>query len=455
MNVNSRMRWQLRIQSAAFVVLFVVLLGIGAWLSTQFRFSIDLTSNQRNSLSAESLRLLDALQNPLSVRLFISPVHEDAELYATLFEKYAEASNLVSFESLNPDRHPQLLREFDIRFDGEALVQYDGRTEKLLQISESSVTHAIQRLLRSGERYLVFLEGHGERNPYSEANHDYSLLASQLTSKGFSIQTLQLTESMSVPSNTDVLVMASPLFPLLPGELQMVEAYVENGGNLLWLADPDQIGGDLDFFAESLGIELLPGLIVDPNSQLLGLDSVDFAVVADYPFHPATQNVTALSLFPQARGLRIIDDAAGWQTQSIINSSAAGWSEVGELQGEIRFGDDASEAAGPLSLILSLQRSQFDANDELQEQRLVITGDADFLSNRYLGNGANLDIGVNLFNWLSEDDELIAITPKPAPDTQLELSTNELLVIGSLFLFVLPAGLLGSGIFIWQRRRKS
>ena len=162
-----------------------------------------------------------------------------------------------------------------------------------------------------------------------------------------------------------------------------------------------------------------------------------------------------MSLFPQARGLRSINEQSEWEIQSIINSSAAGWSESGALAGEIRFGDDENEIAGPLPLALSLQRSLYDEANELQEQRIIITGDADFLSNRYLGNGANLDIGVNLMNWLSEDDDLIAITPKPAPDTQLELTSNELLVIGSLFLFLLPAGLLGCGIFIWQTRRRS
>lgn len=455
MRINSRMRWQLRFQSAAFVLLFVLFLGLCAWLSTQFKFAVDLTANQRNSLSAESIRLMDSLEQPLSIRLFISPVNQDAELYSALFEKYSAASAQVSFEALNPDRYPQLLREFDIRYDGEALIEYDGRTEKLLQISESSVTHAMQRLLRSGERFLVFLQGHGERNPFSEANHDYSLLASQLSEKGFNIQVLQLTESMGIPDNTDVLIMASPVVELLPGELRMLEQYIETGGNLLWLADPEQAEGDLGFFAESLGVELLPGVIVDPNTQLLGLDSVDFAVVAEYPFHPVTQSVSALSLFPQARGLRIIDENSGWQTQALINSSAAGWSEMGELLGEIRFGDDPDEAAGPLSLALSLQRSVYDSDNELQEQRLVIAGDADFLSNRYLGNGANLDIGINLLNWLSEDDQLIAITPKPAPDTQLELTNPQLMAIGAVFLFILPAGLMVSGIVIWQRRRKS
>jgi ABC-type uncharacterized transport system involved in gliding motility auxiliary subunit len=81
-------------------------------------------------------------------------------------------------------------------------------------------------------------------------------------------------------------------------------------------------------------------------------------------------------------------------------------------------------------------------------------GDADFISNQYLGNGGNLEIGVNLINWLSHDDRLIAINPRPAPDTQLELSQPELTVIAAFFLILLPLGLLGSGLRIWLKRRK-
>ena len=85
---------------------------------------------------------------------------------------------------------------------------------------------------------------------------------------------------------------------------------------------------------------------------------------------------------------------------------------------------------------------------------MAVIGDADFLSNRYLGNGSNLDIGVNLLNWLSHDDQLIAISPRPAPDTRLELSQPQQIAIAGFFLILLPLGLLGSGLRIWLGRRK-
>ena len=85
---------------------------------------------------------------------------------------------------------------------------------------------------------------------------------------------------------------------------------------------------------------------------------------------------------------------------------------------------------------------------------VAIVGDADFLANTYLGNGSNLEIGVNLINWLSHDDRLISISPRPAPDTRLELSTYEQLAIAIFFLLALPLGLLASGLRIWLKRRK-
>jgi ABC-type uncharacterized transport system involved in gliding motility auxiliary subunit len=85
---------------------------------------------------------------------------------------------------------------------------------------------------------------------------------------------------------------------------------------------------------------------------------------------------------------------------------------------------------------------------------VAIVGDGDFLSNAFLGNGGNLDLGLNLINWLSSDDELIAIPARTAPDTQLILSDTAVLVIGVGFLALLPLGLALTGVLVWYRRRR-
>jgi hypothetical protein len=173
----------------------------------------------------------------------------------------------------------------------------------------------------------------------------------------------------------------------------------------------------------------------------MGLDRVDFALVGEYPRHPITQNLSSLSVFPQAQAIEFSGDEL-WQLQVFLQSDEHSWNETGELRGEIFKGDDEDESSGPLNIGLTLARS-IQGDD----------GDADFVSNRYLGNGSNLDIGLNLVNWLSHDDKLIAINPRPAPDTRLELSQPEQLAIALIFLLALPLGLLASGLRIWLKRR--
>ena len=399
----------------------------------------------------------------MSIRRSISrcsspPQNDRREALEKLFERYRRLQPNIRVAVLNPDLHPDRLRRHDIRFDGEVLIEYRGRNEKLVQISEAGVSNAIQRLLRQGERWLVFLQGHGERDPYGEANHDFGLFGQQLLDKGYNIENLNLTLSGGIPDNTDVLVLASPATALLPGEIELLQAYIGGGGNFLWLADPEQVDDGLDRIGEQLASGFVPGIIVDPSSRLLGLDRIDFALIGEYPRHPITQDLDSLSLFPRAQAVEFYGDEH-WQRQNFLQSSARSWNETGVMTGEnyvgeIYNGDNDDEISGPLTIGMSLARSQLVGASQPVDQRVVIIGDDDFLSNTYLGNGNNLQIGLNVINWLSHDDSLISISPRPAPDTRLELSASAQLGIAVFFLLLLPAALLASGLRIWLKRRK-
>jgi len=84
---------------------------------------------------------------------------------------------------------------------------------------------------------------------------------------------------------------------------------------------------------------------------------------------------------------------------------------------------------------------------------VIVIGDSDFLSNAYLGNGGNVELGLNLFNWLNHDDQFITVTARTASDVNLELGKTAQIIIGFGFLFGMPLLLLGSGVAIWWRRR--
>lgn len=453
MKINRKTRLQIKLQSSVFVVLIISFTGLLAWLSTQHQFSIDLTANQRNSLSQPTLRLLQSVDKPLKISAFVSPVNDIKESLDVLFQRYANAQQHIEYESINPDLAPQRLREFDIQRDGEVVIEYEGRSENLVQITETNVTNAIARLMRQGERWVVFVQGHGERDPYGEANYDLQFFAARLSQKGFQIETVNLLQSTQIPQNTDILVIADSRTELLPGELEMINAYVASGGNLLWLSE----GGEdnpLENLAETFELEFLPGVIVDPGTQLLGLSRVDFALVADYPRHAITTAIDSLSLFPRASAIQFHGEQSDWKGEALLATQARSWNETGELKGQISQNNEAGELPGPLTIGFSISRSVQNQDGDLNTQRVVVIGDADFLSNQYLGNGSNLALGLNMIDWLSHDDNLIAISPRKAVDTQLELSPNSQLFIAAFFLLGLPILLLASGVRIWLVRRK-
>ena len=137
--------------------------------------------------------------------------------------------------------------------------------------------------------------------------------------------------------------------------------------------------------------------------------------------------------------------------------------ETGEFNSEISL-DPGDDIAGPLVLGLSLTRAiavkpeaapspATPANSNTQ-QRVVVIGDADFLSDAYLGQGGNLDLSMRILNWLTRDESLLSIPVKTAPDGQLDLSKAAQASIGFGFLIVIPLLLLASGTTIWWRRRK-
>ena len=448
----SRFRLQLRLANISFVLLFLVVVGLLMWLSRAYHVQFDWTKNARNSLSPASIALVKKLDRPLKITAFASERGGARKGISALIGRYQKFKPDLKLEFVSPDTEPTRVRDAGVQFDGELLVEYGANKENISQLREENITNALARLARVNERWIVFLSGHGERSPDRQANFDVSIWAGQLQKRGLKTRTLALSESGQIPQNTSVLVIAGPRGRLLPGEVKRIENYVARGGNLLWLNDPGPLRG-LEPIGEMLGVEFQPGIIVDPASQTLTGNKPTFLVIAKYGPHPVVRDLNLLTLFPNASGIKANPPpaAAGlesWRNDILLDTNPTAWAETGPLTGDIKF-DKGQDTRGPLNLGVTLTREY-----EKRQQRVALLGGGDFLSNAFLGNGGNLDLGMNLINWTANDDAQINIPPRIAPDLNLSLSPTAQIAIAAGFLFVLPLFLIGNGIFIWWRRRR-
>ncbi|MGD8558689.1 MAG: Gldg family protein, partial [Gammaproteobacteria bacterium] len=407
-----------------------------------------------------SRQLLTALDEMPVITVYATENDQIRQPIDELLQRYRRAQPDIAVRYVNPELEPDQTRERGITSNGELIISLAGRQQIVSQPSEQNITNAIQQLARTGDRWLLFIEGHGERKIEGAANHDLGQWGKQLQARGINVRRYNLTDSPIIPDNTAAIVIASPQLDYLPGEINMIRDYIKQGGNLLWLAEPGSIH-QLDPVAEQLALAFKPGTIVDPDVQAMGINDPRFAVVSQYPQQTITRDFNAITLFPKARALDLAQTDQ-WQRSVILQSSARSWSETGELAGRINM-DPQQDIPGPLVFGVAQTRNlettgqTQDTDNGLtvsREQRVIVIGDGDFLSNTYLGNGGNLKLGLNMVNWLSDDERFMNIPLKTTPDLNIQLTTTSKGVIAIGFFLLIPLLLAGSGTAIWLRRRK-
>ena len=440
--------WQLRLMNLIFVLLFLLAVGLLQWLAREYHLQFDWTRMHRHSLAPASVAVAERLKEPLKITAFASQRGETRRLIQEMVGRYQKHKPDIQLEFIDPDTAPERVRAAGVQFDGELVFEYGDARESLppTQFNEQNFTNALTRLGHRGERWVVFLSGHGERSPDKQANFDLSTWAAQLHKRGFKTKTLSLGEHPQIPQNTTVLVVAGPRTRLLAGEVKEIQNYLNHGGNLLWLHDPGPLFG-LEPLAENLGIEFQPGVIVDPTSESI-TGNATAIVITKYGAHPVVRGFADNTVFPQAGGISL-NAPEGWQGSVLMDTRPSSWSETGPLNGPIQL-DKGRDIRGPLNLAVALMRTL----DNKREQRVIVVGDGDFLANTYLPNGGNLELGMSLTNWLSQDDAFVNIPVKTARDRSLDLGRGGQIAIVAVFLALLPITLVSSGVWIWLRRRK-
>lgn len=226
----------------------------------------------------------------------------------------------------------------------------------------------------------------------------------------------------------------------------------------MWLLDDDNLHG-LQEVADYLGIKVSPGIVVDRAAEQYGADP-KMAFASLYGDHPITRNFMLRTVFPEAHQVDgQASDDLGWKVGRLIDVAPNGWLESDKIPAgaqnlKVRF-DQGKDKAGPINIGVALERTY-----GKKGQRVVVIGNANFLANTFITNGGNLDLGINIINWLAGDDRLITIQPMPLKDINVTIPATDQgrLVAWSVFhafQYFIPLGLFVAGLLLWWKRRKA
>jgi len=445
----------------------IAVLGIIAFveaISVRRSYRFDLTTNQRYSLSPQSQRLMASLPQPVKATAFYQDGQTGRETAKDLLEQYAYYGKQFSYEFIDPDRNPGIAKRYGITSYGTIVLESGEKEEKVLNADEENLTNALLKVMREGKKVVYFLEGHGEHSTGTTERDGYSEAKRAIESQNYEVKSLTLLTTGALPDDASILIVAGPRKDLFEAELAEITRFIERGGKVMFLLDPEGPPG-LTAYLKDYGIQVVEGVVVDPVSRMFGADYL-MPVITTYEEHPITKNFEVASFFPLALAVKTTDKMPERvSAQVLAKTSPNSWlkRDMEELKAELRADgrpllNERLDEKGPLPVVAVATitaRSEAGSSTEPKRARLVVFGDSDFASNNYLNLSGNRDLFLNTVSWLAEEENLIAIRPKEGGQFFTPVTADQERLIFWLSMIALPAVVVGAGVATYMWRRQS
>lgn len=371
----------------------------------------------------------------------------------------------------------EIRRVFDLDHEGYGLVmqlKYRDRATWLRTCpegeyfwpAEQNMNAAFKRLLAAHIPKVYYLVGElersilkkGEREYYAHSTDKYR--SGSLINIGFDPDTLNLS-TQNIPADASILVLADPRMMLSPAVSEKLKEYFNKGGNMAVFGEPRK-QHILNPLLGASGVQLMDGQLVQvsanetPDKVGSYFTQASYDLAEEYWFR----------LFSHVWSQHVFEDSirtplAGASSITYTNSSeftvkplmmtlpGKAWLKAGKLVTDstapVFNPQEGDTIASSFPLALQLSR-----HIKGKEQRIIVSGDADFASNQRL-----IDDWVrSIYSWLAYN-EFPVYTPSPyAKDNMVLLSPTGASAQKIVYTWALPGLTLLLGTVLLIRRKR-
>jgi ABC-type uncharacterized transport system involved in gliding motility auxiliary subunit len=250
-----------------------------------------------------------------------------------------------------------------------------------------------------------------------------------------------------VPADCAALVEANPRTRYTRRDAEIVRAYLERGGGLLLLVEPDYpVDESLAGVLAGAGVRIGEGFAVDPVEHYFTDEQM--IAVTRYAAHPITRGL-ALSIYPGARPVEAVP-ARGVGATVLFSTSVQAYRLSDRLAAKE---EEAAAARGAIPLAVAAE-GRFGAADRQTESfRIVAVGDADFASNSFFPYLANADLLLGAVAWLIREERAPVVKPPVEVLPTVALTAAQMRGIFITTVLLLPGAVALIGGLVWWRRR--
>lgn len=512
---RQKLNWAVTWSRYSAVIIIAIVLG---YISAQPRFKgfIDVTRTKRNTLTASSQKIMAALPYGTSITTYVN-VLDYLYFYVTPDQYMRDKERFSQYLRFRPDlklnykyyyhrtinpaldkQYPKLndrqrldaqkhlyqwdfdilpyekiAEEVDLRPENFRVVRVITTPEgkrSLLRFFDDSESLPREAEISASFKKLVanlpevaFVEGQNERSLNDLTDNGYNrwsidkLNRDALVNQGFKVRPVSLDYPLSKDIN--ILVLADLAKPLNATQKANLEFYLNNGGNLLFLAEPGQ-QNSVNSLIERFGVSLLPGQLIHTTSRfsssLLALQPEHNVGSVSYFFDDVVKFNWYLTM-PTAGALKITANKGYTVTTLFQSNPSEIWKTLSlniSKSDSVKYNGLNGDSKNIYPTLVALEKKQ-----NGRSQRIVIGSDADWLSNGELSSNrthvssANFRTQLAVFNFLSGNESPVDTRRANPLDNHISISEGAWIISKNIINWAYPLILALTGVFVWIRRR--
>ncbi len=471
-------KWLTKTSRTAIIIciIIIIFLGMNVIIKNINPDNIDLTEESLYSLSDESKEIIKNLPEEDKIQLYMFDINENNPI-AEMVEQYAKENENITLEVIKEaDDRPDLVSKYNIEAGYGTVVIDSGKKQKIftsydfytqdystgksVDITEQRITNGIVAVSSIGTTTPIYvLSGHNEYNITTQMIY----LNTYLSLENYEAKSLDLLSAQNVPEDCKVLIIASPQKDITDLEEKAIKAYIEKGGNILWMSDPYSGETEMPRFNEILamyGVNVRQdGFILEQDTSKMVMGTPAF-IYTDIQSSSVTSGLSTVLMLDTGK-LEFVEDleALNVTKTDLLKTSKKSFFRTNIQNTSTSPAEGETEGENVVGAMLTKKLGE---EDDAKTSTLIAYANAVFATDKaiYAGNSPlpmsslydNKDLALNTIKELAEVEDAIAIRKQIETTYYTATETQDRII--KIIIFGLPVIIILAGIVVWQLRRR-
>ncbi len=380
------------------IILGLLLLSVV--MLTIYSPQINLKSRYFDQLDASVLSWLEQVP-PVKIEVFAPRDSQVGAWVANFLTPLDGYWSELEVNYIDPALHPEMVRDFGINARGEMVVHHQDKHIMLSELSYETLFNGLTRLLNKTDRWTVILNGFGSQSLSDSKADGLGLWLQTIQNLKYPVVVLDWREDLQLPSDVGAIILPAPRQTLPNSTIVWLQKQLQKGVSLWWLTNPESA-------------QMQPSLSLMFDVLPTDGETINRLTVSDYPEHIITKN------------FQYVTDWAGVMTFDTTTDT----------------------------VLTTKDETIFAAAQNIEDSRLLVVGDSDFMNNSWLSNGGNRALSLRMLDWVLHQDERFNIADVSGAQSGLYFTSTQVIVLSVVLLLALPLFWLLGAFVLWIKKRQ-